>query len=502
MTDRAGLTLSTLRRAAMACVAAAAFVSAGGVAKANVSQSEMVAAGMPSGLAAFAAAVSSSEGNWTSVNQIGCAGAFQFCPTTRRRYYPGSVESFLASPSTQVSVYRRYMSDEWNLARSNNFVSLIGQQVCFEGQCRTITASSIIYGCQFGCGIRGALGRYFRTGDCDQARDGNGVSVCRYLIRGAGYDVSGVTGEVDAGPTPPGGVGTCFQNDLMSMAGIRATSPFGVDRTGRASAGHHLGLDLANNAGMGDPIMAGIAGKVVLSVANATNSVFIESSDGRQRVGYRHGASRRVAQGDAVLPDTVVITQGDLGSPGAVHLHLEVHISGEVMASLGESAGRVWPLKDRETFFGAKASSGLSGASLGGAAPAAFYVVNPETYLYSRVNFTPSVLSSSQYAAQGFSRPDGLTLAPTCAPSADFVNRGGMASVNGGHNSMEGLIASGSALVANPQTLANMASSDARDAAIQYGQASIGAIRSAMNHSDTMRGNISVMAGLILATED
>lgn len=502
MMDRSSFTFSTVRRAAWGCVAAAAFVSVGSGVKANVSQSEMVAAGMPSGLAAFSAAVSASEGNWNSVNQIGCAGAFQFCPATRRQYYPGSRESFLASPSTQVSVYRRYMTDQWNLATRNNFVSLIGQQVCFEGQCRTITASSIIYGCQFGCATGGALGRYFRTGDCDQARDGNGVSVCRYLIRGAGYDVSGITGEFDAGPTPPGGVGTCFQNDLMSSAGLRATSPFGVDRTGRASAGYHLGLDLANNIGIGDPIMAGIEGTVVLSVANGTNSVFIESLDGRQRVGFLHGASRRVAQGNSVQPDTVVITQGDLGSPGAVHLHLEVHISGDVMASLGESAGRVWPLQNRTTFFGDKKSSGLSGASFGGATPPAFYVVNPETYLYSRVPFTPSVLNAQQYISQGFSRPDGLTLEPTCAPSADFVNGGGMASVNGGHNAMEGLIASGSALVANPQTLTNMASSDGRDAAIQYGQASIGASRSAMNYSNTMRGNISVMAGLILATED
>lgn len=467
-------------------------------AAAQVSASELIGAGMPSGLAGFASAVTSSEGDWDSVNQYGCAGAFQFCPDTRIRYHPSSLESFLASPTAQVSAYRRYMADEWQLARLNGFDALIGSQVCWGGQCRTITQSSIIKGCQFGCAYGGALGRYQRTGDCDQSRDGNGVSVCTYLIRGAGYDVSGITGETEPGPVLAGGVGTCFDRDLMSTAGLRATSPFGVDRTGRASAGYHLGLDLANDEGEGAHVYAGVPGTVVLSSANRTNTVFVETPDGRQRVGYLHGQARRVAQGDAVLPDTVVITQGDVGSPGAVHLHLEVHVSGEIMASLGDAAGRVWPLEDRETFFGAKASSGLAGASLEGAAPAPFYVVNPETYLHRRIPFTTSVLSAEQYARQGFSRPDGLTLEPTCAPGAELLD-GGMMSSNGGHNAMQGVTEFGVALAANPQTSANMASSDARDAAIQYGLAAVGSARSRSNNAATMRSRAGVLSGLILA---
>lgn len=471
------------------------------VATAQVSTSELIDAGMPSGLADFASAVSSSEGNWTSVNQYGCAGAFQFCPDTRIRYHAGSLDSFLSSPAAQVSAYRRYMADEWRLATRNGFDSLIGSEVCWGGQCRTITQSSILKGCQFGCAYGGALGRFHRTGDCDQARDGNGVSVCTYLIRGAGYDVSGITGETEPGAVLAGGIGTCFDRDLMSGPGLRATSPFGVDRTGRASAGYHLGLDLANDEGEGAHVYAGVPGTVVLSAANRTNTVFVETPDGRQRIGYLHGQARRVAQGDAVLPDTVVITQGDVGSPGAVHLHLEVHVAGEVMASLGEAAGRVWPLANRETFFGSKDTSGLSGASLEGAAPAPFYVVNPETYLHRRLPFTSSILSAEQYARQGFSRPDGLTLEPTCAPGADFLD-GGMVSSNGGHNAMGGVIEFGVALAANAQTNVNMASSDGRDAAIQYGQAAIGTARIRSTVADTMRANASVLSGLILATED
>lgn len=467
---------------------------------AQVSQAELIAAGMPAGLADFASAVTSSEGDWDSLNQYGCAGAFQFCPATRRRYYSGSVSDFLANPSHQVSAYRRYLADEWGLATRNGFDSLIGSTVCWGGSCATITQSSILKACQFGCAYGGDLGIYHRTGDCDAARDGNGVSVCTYLIRGSGYDVSEITGEFEPGAVPPGGVGTCFDRDLMAGS-LTATSPFGVDRTGRASAGYHLGLDLVSSNGNGTPVFAGVPGTVVLSAANRTNSVFIETPDGRQRVGYLHGAARRVAQGDAVLPDTVVITQGDTGSPGAVHLHLEVHVNGEVMAAMGEAAGQVWPLNSRSSFFGDKSSSGLSGASLEGAAPAPFYVVNPETYLHSRVAFRPSILSAPQYVAQGFSRPDGLTLEPTCAPSGDYLN-GGMVSSNGGHNSMGGVGEFGAALIGNPQTLANLASQDGRDAVIQFGQAAIGDVRMNGNHNDVRRSRISVLAGLILTTED
>jgi murein DD-endopeptidase MepM/ murein hydrolase activator NlpD len=482
-------------------IATLAWAGASGTASAQVSRAEMIAAGMPADLADFAAAVSASEGTWTSVNQFGCAGAFQFCPATRQRYFAGSRDEFLASPAAQVSAYRRYMADEWRLAARNGFDSLIGRQVCWNGQCATITASSILKACQFGCASRGALGRYFTSGDCAQARDGNGVSVCTYLIRGSGYDVSSITGTSEPGAVPPGGAGTCFDRDLLSMAGVRVTSPFGADRTGRASAGYHLGLDIANNAGRGDLVFAGVPGRVVRSHADRTNSVFIETPDGRQRVGYLHGAARRVALGDEILPDTTVITMGDTGSPGAVHLHLEVHVSGEVMASLGEAAGRVWPLQSRESFFGSKQSSGLSGASLEGAAPAAFYVVNPETYLHSRLPFTSSVLNAEQYARQGFSRPDGLTLEPTCAPSGDFLDGGGLMSSNGGASPMGGVFAFGTALAGNPQTLANLASSDGRDAAIQYGQAAIGATQAGSLYNEAMRVQVSVLAGLILATE-
>jgi hypothetical protein len=269
-----------------------------------------------------------------------------------------------------------------------------------------------------------------------------------------------------------------------------------VDRTGRASAGYHLGLDLVNSAGAGDLVFAGVDGVVVRSHADSTNSVFIETSDGRQRVGFLHGQARRVALGDAVLSDTGVITMGDTGSPGAVHLHLEVHVSGEVMASLGEAAGRIWPLASRAAFFGDKGSSGLLGSTLEGTAPAAFYVVNPETYLHTRIPFRPNILAA--YAPQGLDRPDGLTLEPTCAPSSDMLFNAGMASSNGGFTPGGGWSDFGTAAMANMQTLVNMAASDGRDAAIQYGQAAIGEARLGAGDRDNARMQTAMLSGLIL----
>jgi hypothetical protein len=67
---------------------------------------------------------------------------------------------------------------------------------------------------------------------------------------------------------------------------------------------------------------------------------------------------------------------------------------------------------------------------------------------------------------------------------------------------MGGVIEFGVALAANTQTNVNMASSDGRDAAIQYGQAAIGTARVRSNMADTMRANASVLSGLILSTED
>ncbi|MDO5631622.1 MAG: peptidoglycan DD-metalloendopeptidase family protein [Paracoccus sp. (in: a-proteobacteria)] len=483
-------------------VAASSFFPA--EALANVSAADLIRHGMPPDLADFAARVSASEGTWTSVNQYGCAGAFQFCPPTLAEYYSGTRDQFLADPRAQVDAYRRYMDRQWSLATRHGYDSLIGQQVCYGGTCTIITASSILKACQFGCSLNGALWNYYQTGDCDQGRDGNGVSVCRYMIDGVGLNVAAVTGAEEDGVVSVASVvaGMCLQVPVMSQQGELVTSPFGVDRTGRsgASNGYHLGLDLINGVGRDDPILSGVPGRVVMARNDDTNSVFVETPDGAMRVGYLHGGAINVRVGDEVQPDTQVVTMGDKGSPGAVHLHLYTSLRGDIVANLGEAAGVVWPLGEGD-FWGNKNRGGLSGGDLVAAAPAPYYMVNPETYLHHRIPFQKALLDSEHYRQQGLVRPDGLTLEPTCAPAPEFYARGGFRSMNYGSTSNGGMAESGAALATNPQTVVNMATSQGRDAMIQYSISAIGETTRAANHGQSQRATAAMWAGMVLGVQ-
>tara|TARA_R110000737_G_C14623333_1_gene494019 strand:+ start:5426 stop:6367 length:942 start_codon:yes stop_codon:yes gene_type:complete len=282
---------------------------------------------------------------------------------------------------------------------------------------------------------------------------------------------------------------------IMNPSGASVSSPFGVDRTGRASNGYHLGLDLVNNQGLGAPILAGVNGTVALSRADATNSVFVLSADGKQRFGYLHGKSRNVATGDTVSASDQVIAMGSKGAGSAVHLHLYTSLRGDVMASLGASAGRVWPLSSGD-FWGNKHSGGLAGSDISSVSPATFYMVNPETFLDHRIAF-PSYLS----AAYGVSRPGGLTLTPTCLPSTETFDRGTLMSENGGVSGDGGLTEEGEALSANEQSQVNVASQEGRDAAMLYSRSAVGALVRAKNRGRGDDVKASVWAGMVLATE-
>ena len=204
---KAGLLLSLFATAALA----------------GQSVASLVDAGMPANCANFAAKVSSSEGNFGTTNQYGCLGAFQFCPGTFERYYNGSAQSFLNDPSAQVASWTKYEQDSWGQAQKNGLTSLVGQQVCSGGQCATIDQSAILMACQFGCGAKGKLANYAAGGDCNaqNVKDGNGVSVCSYLIRGAGYDASCFTGQQPTvcvqGPSGPA--------DFPASTGVAANPP-------------------------------------------------------------------------------------------------------------------------------------------------------------------------------------------------------------------------------------------------------------------------------------
>jgi hypothetical protein len=190
---------------------------------AGQSAASLINAGIPENCANFAAKISNSEGNFGTTNQYGCLGAFQFCPGTFERYYSGSAQSFLNDPSAQAASWTKYEQDSWAQAQKNGLTSLIGQPVCSGGQCATIDQSAILMACQFGCGSNGKLANYLASRDCNAAgvKDGNGVSVCTYLIRGSGSDVSCFAGGQQTictqNPTGPG--------DFPTSTGIAAHPP-------------------------------------------------------------------------------------------------------------------------------------------------------------------------------------------------------------------------------------------------------------------------------------
>nr|QCL10184.1 putative acyltransferase protein [Rhizobium rhizogenes] len=182
-----------------------AFGFVASLAFAGESAVSLLNAGMPAECAEYASNVSQSEGNFGSVSPVvngtRCYGAFQFCDSgTLQAYWDGSREDFLNSPSAQVTAWQRYQRGQWYAAQKNGMTSLIGQQVCYQGTCATISQSSILKACQFGCGVGGKLYNLAKSGlDCNAAgtRDGAGTSVCSYLISGAGYNVGCITNSND-----------------------------------------------------------------------------------------------------------------------------------------------------------------------------------------------------------------------------------------------------------------------------------------------------------------
>jgi hypothetical protein len=185
----------------------------GTTAWAGQNAASLAQAGMPANCSDFASAVSASEGNFNSTspttNGVTCYGAFQFCsskgsPTggTFGQYYDGTPSQFENDPSAQVTAWTQYEQNSWNQAQKNGLTSAVGQQICYAGQCATLTQSSILKACQFGCGSNGKLANFVDSGfNCKApgTTDGNGTSVCKYLISGTGYDVSCFTGQVAEG---------------------------------------------------------------------------------------------------------------------------------------------------------------------------------------------------------------------------------------------------------------------------------------------------------------
>jgi len=106
----------------------------------------------------------------------------------------------LNDPKAQVVAWMAYQNDQWSLAQRNGLTSAVGQRVCYRGECATLTQSSILKACQFGCGKGGKLDNFVKAGfNCDAAgtKDGAGTSVCKYLISGSGFNVACITNSND-----------------------------------------------------------------------------------------------------------------------------------------------------------------------------------------------------------------------------------------------------------------------------------------------------------------
>lgn len=190
---------------------AAAFCLVASAALAGETAVSLMNAGMSPECADYAANVSASEGRFNQsspvVNGVTCYGAFQFCSDPGSRvggtfseYYKGTPEQFMNDPQAQVAAWMKYQKNEWRKAQNLGLDSAIRQRICYRGECATLTQSSILKACQFGCGKNGKLDKFVKAGfDCSAkgTTDGAGTSVCKYLISGSGYNVSCITNSND-----------------------------------------------------------------------------------------------------------------------------------------------------------------------------------------------------------------------------------------------------------------------------------------------------------------
>lgn len=179
----------------------------------------------------------------------------------------------------------------------------------------------------------------------------------------------------------PAVAGTCL-TQVMDGGGLKITSPYGVDRTGRATPGFHQGVDLVNNSGMGAQIRAGSSGPLFYrSFRGGGIAANVTSGDTKfvylhMRHGNAPGTSRQASPGDPL---------GRVGCEGmrqcAPHLHLYALLTGASLSSNGYS-GRTW----RE--FSGKLARPMTGDQIKNAAPTSWYYVNPERFLPQRVPIT------------------------------------------------------------------------------------------------------------------
>jgi murein DD-endopeptidase MepM/ murein hydrolase activator NlpD len=96
---------------------------------------------------------------------------------------------------------------------------------------------------------------------------------------------------------------------------------------GLGAGRNHQGFDLLGTRGT--PIYAVDAGKVTRSGFQGNGSLILDITDKKGSMWfYGHFDKIFVGQGDTVKAGQLIGTMGDTGSPGAVHLHIELRPRG------------------------------------------------------------------------------------------------------------------------------------------------------------------------------
>jgi murein DD-endopeptidase MepM/ murein hydrolase activator NlpD len=96
---------------------------------------------------------------------------------------------------------------------------------------------------------------------------------------------------------------------------------------GLGAGRNHQGFDLLGTRG--SPIYAVDAGRVTRSGFQRNGSLILDITDAKGSMWfYGHFDKIFVARGDAVKAGQLIGTMGDTGSPGAVHLHIELRPRG------------------------------------------------------------------------------------------------------------------------------------------------------------------------------
>lgn len=203
--------------------------------------------------------------------------------------------------------------------------------------------------------------------------------------------------------------GTCLTADIMSPAGQRVSSPYGVNRTGRAGAsvGYHQGMDIVNSEGAGTKIFSGSSGAITYH--NFTGGgIIADVVSGDTRFLYLH--MNTAAFKDRENPNITAGEQiGTMGCAGmkrcAPHLHLGTLLKGSTLSSTGTN-GRVWKM------YSGKGASPMTADAIKSAVPSAWYYVNPEPFL-------PRQLPISNPYPDMAGGPRRTTLPKTCTPGAN-----------------------------------------------------------------------------------